>query len=101
MILTRLPTRRTVWLVFTGAAIVVGLWFNQHRGLKAIANETHTALCAFKTDLQKRLAASEEFVSDVREGRREPIAGISDADFRRSIANQRATLKALESLNCN
>ena len=93
--------RRLIATCLIFAAIVGGLWWNQDSGLKAVATETHDALCAFKTDLERRSRATEEFIDDVKHGRRPPIRGISLADLRRSLDGQRSTLEALHTLDCN
>lgn len=93
--------RRMVATGLIFAAIVGGLWWNQDRGLKAVATQTHDALCAFKTDLERRSRATEEFIDDVKHGRRPPIQGVSLADLRRSLDTQRSTLQALKTLDCN
>jgi hypothetical protein len=92
--------RRRVILVLVVASIVGGLWWNQDRGLKAVATETHAALCAFKTDLEGRTADAEKYLKDVEAGRREPIAGITNQEIKDSIRNRRATLRSLQSLRC-
>jgi hypothetical protein len=82
-------------------AIIAGLWWNQDRGLKAVATETHAALCTFKEDLEGRQEASKKYVLDVTEGRRQPIAGITLAEIRVTNKNRQNTLDALASLNCS
>lgn len=57
-----------------------------------------SALCAFTKDLERRVETTKDYL-DKHEGR-EPIPGISRADLRRSITNQRMTLESLEGLEC-
>lgn len=64
--------------------------------LEKLARETNAALCAFKTDLQRRYDAGVEFLEKNPNG----IPGISGADIQRSLVNQKATLDALEGLSC-
>jgi hypothetical protein len=94
-------SRRTLMWVVLLLAVIFALWFNQDRGLKAVAAETHAALCALKNDLAGRKARSEEFLADVHAGRRPRIEGISDNDLRRSIDNQQDTLDVLSELSCS
>lgn len=65
--------------------------------VRAVAVETHEALCAFKSDLQRRYTAGSEFLENNPDG----IPGISAADIQRSLQNQRATLDALSALDCS
>ena len=81
-------------------AILGAFWYGQQRGLKAVAVETHDALCTLKQDIAQRQQSTKDFLADVRSGAREPIAGISNVDLQRSIDNQQATLDALASLRC-
>jgi hypothetical protein len=45
-------------------------------------------------------AASQQYLDDVRSGKRKPIVGITEADITTSIQNQQQTLDALSNLNC-
>ncbi len=58
------------------------------------------ALCASKTQTQAQVAASEQYLLDVKTGKRQPIAGISEADILTGIARQHTYLKALSVLAC-
>lgn len=84
------------------AAILVFVYSFRHaqveREIHDVAVETHNALCTFTNDLQHRLDTTREFLQ--KHPGREPIPGISRADFRRSIQNQKATLDALAVLDC-
>lgn len=70
--------------------------------LRAVATETHSALCALQLDIQQRHDAGEEYLRANPKG----LVGdsgrilISAAQIRDSLANQESTLAALKSLNC-
>ncbi len=64
--------------------------------LKQIATQTNDALCAFKTDLQRRYAAGAAFLNGHPDG----IPGISRFDILQSLKNQKSTLTALKDLEC-
>jgi hypothetical protein len=57
---------------------------------------THSALCAFKVDLERRVQAGEEFLAENPEG----VPGISRESIQRSLDSQKSTLLALASLDC-
>lgn len=96
------PTRRWIATVVVILAIVAGLWFNQDRGLKRVARETHTSLCALRQDIQRRHEAGVEYLKEHPRG----LVGdagtilISAAQIRDSLRNQESTLDALDPLNC-
>lgn len=83
-------------------AIVFGLWFNQARGLKKVANDTHTSLCALKNDIQTRHEAGVNYLLDHPRGlvssRGEVI--ISRPLLKQSLDAQQATIDSLDSLDC-
>lgn len=97
------PTQR--WLATCGVllALVGGLWFNQNRGLKGLANDTHAALCAFKQDVERRYDAGVEYLLDHPRGlvssKGEVILG--RATLKNSLDAQQATLDALAELHCD
>lgn len=66
----------------------------------AQATQAEDALCALRQNFEERIAASEEYLADVKAGRRKPIAGITNADIKRGIDNQRQTVVALSGLRC-
>ncbi len=70
----------------------------QQRALEQVARETHTALCTFTDDLERRLESTIKYLH--KHPGREPIPGITRADLRRSVVNQKATLAALDELHC-
>lgn len=102
MIVSGTTTQR--WLATTAilVAIVAGLWFNQARGLKAVATETHTALCALKADLEHRHEAGLQYLVEHPQGvvTRSGDVVISAALLRQSLDAQQATLDALSALTC-
>lgn len=65
-----------------------------------VANETHTALCALKSDIRRRWLAGEQYRKRVERGDVPLVAGLTMADLERSLAGQRATLDSLAQLDC-
>lgn len=74
---------------------------DQSARVDQVAAETHDALCAFKLDLAGRAVATAAFLTDLRDGARPPIPGITLGDLERSLDGQQATLDSLKSLDCN
>lgn len=93
LILTVSITSVQVWLAFRVGA--------QARDLRAVATETHDALCSFKLDLQTRQEDGRRYLRDVRAGRREIIEGITIQELEESLAARQATLDTLASLDCS
>jgi hypothetical protein len=91
----RLAAKTLIFLALLGA-----LWWNQERGVRHLAEETHASLCAFKTDLQIRHDAGKDYVAAVESGERLIIPTFTLADLKRSLAGQRATLRSLSDLSC-
>ena len=95
---------RQRWLATAGVlvALVGGLWFNQNRGLKSLANDTHAALCTLKTDIERRHDAGVEYLLDHPRGlvssKGEVV--ISRQLLKQSIDAQQATLDSLAELHC-
>ena len=89
--------RRRVLHVITLVAILSAFWWNQDRGLKAVAHQTHEALCSFKKDLEVRRDHSARYLIDIKG---EFIFGIPREVVETSVANQTATLESLEPLRC-
>jgi len=87
-------------ILFLSVLLVFGLGlFNasrQRADLKRIQDDTTKALCTFRDDLQRRYDDGVEFLVKHPEG----IPGISAADIRRSLHNQKATLLSLRDLPC-
>ena len=79
--------------------LLLAAWKVRERDLEKIheiAVSTNAALCTFRSDLQRRADATEEFIERHPEG----IPGISRQDLVRSWKSQQATLQALDSLKC-
>ena len=66
--------------------------------LEQVATETHTALCTFKADLERRYESTVKYLH--RHEGPEPIPGITRGTLRRSLQSQKATLDALDVLDC-
>lgn len=81
-------------------ALLVALYWNQERGIKHLTDETHSTLCAFKTDLQTRYEAGVEYLAEVKSGKRIVLEGFTVADIQRSLSNQAASLRSLSDLSC-
>lgn len=90
--------RRYLATVAVVLAIIAGVWWNQDRGLKAVADETHGALCALKNDIERRHRSAMRYLAD--HPGPEPIPGITREQIQDSIKNQKATLNALRDLSC-
>lgn len=60
------------------------------------ARTDHAALCTFKTDLQKRVTQSRDFLAKHPNG----IPGIPASVIVQGLRNQQATVDSLENLNC-
>ena len=60
------------------------------------AQVTTTALCALRTDLERRVATSEAFLAEHPDG----IPGISPKVIRDGIVNQQRTISALSGIDC-
>lgn len=102
--LTEWNARRYFVTIGLLVVLIGAVWWNQNRGLKAVARETHGALCALQNDIQLRRDASVEYLEENPRGVVSPVTGaviISAAQIRQGIANQESTLKALASeLDC-
>jgi hypothetical protein len=88
---------------------LVGIWMldnetdtriSQNSMLVKDGVEAKKALCVFRDDLSRRVAASEEFITSIIRGERPPIGGISTAELQRALKGQQATLAALSDLRC-
>lgn len=91
----RLAAKTIIFIVLLAA-----LYWNQERGVRHLAEETHATLCAFKTDLQVRHDAGKDYVAAVESGERLIIPTFTLADLKRSLASQSATLRSLSDLKC-
>lgn len=88
------------FLAFVGL-IVTDITVNHQQNhrlnrLAAAGKNAHDALCVFRTDLERRVEASREFLREHPGG----IAGIDRDTFVSSINNQQQTLDALSVLRC-
>lgn len=66
------------------------------------ANQTHSALCKLRADLEKRVENAETFLADhpnLNEFRFGPVV-IKRSQLVLQAKNQRATLESLDNLNC-
>lgn len=61
------------------------------------ADQTNDAVCSFRSDLERRVALSTEFLKSNPEG----IQGIPADIIRQQIENQRMTIDSLGDLECN
>jgi hypothetical protein len=101
------------------AAAGVALWFNSSRTtdvdtrttevaqlaheVRALsvrtsrdAQQTRSALCVLRSDLERRVVSSQEFLREHPRG----IPGISAKAIRDAAANQQRTIDALSSIDC-
>lgn len=87
------------FVVVSMVALVLALvWRVQDQNrIESLARQTNTALCAFKTDLQRRHASGEKYLAEHPRG----IPGITAREIRLSLDNQEATLDALSGLACH
>ena len=72
------------------AALVVIIYF---------AFQTHHSLCTLRGELDDRVAASETYIDDVKEGRKPLLAGFTLAELERSVAATRQNADALSGLD--
>lgn len=84
-----------VWISVAALLIALGGNF----ALYLTTSETRSALCSFKSDLERRVSSSQAFLDHP-----ETIPALNNpetiAQVRTSLRNQRATLGALKDLNC-
>jgi uncharacterized protein (DUF1786 family) len=64
--------------------------------LEAATEQTTTALCTLRADLERRVEVSREFLEKNPDG----IPGITAETIQQGIDNQQRTIGALASLNC-
>lgn len=95
----RTLTRWTV-VLFLSVVLVAGLGFydsiKQRNQITSVSINNRTALCALRLDVQKRYENGIDFLIKHPEG----IEGISNETIARSLEAQKATLEALNSLDC-
>lgn len=81
--------------------VAVALW-GQHQNTDAIRSQsqlgaqTHTAVCAFKIDLEHRVAGSIQFLASHPDG----FLGITPKVLEASILNEQKTIHSLSVLRC-
>jgi hypothetical protein len=100
-ILKAIKTIRTWTIVLFAALCVVtagGLWeaYNHRANLENVAEQTISALCTFRSDLERRVETSVQFLKDNPDG----IPGLSAEAIQTSINNQQRTVDALADLPC-
>jgi hypothetical protein len=66
-----------------------------------VATTTHKALCSFKSDLQTRADDLEVYIVELEHRQRPFIPGVTLADLKRTLGNQRMTLSSLTDLECS
>jgi hypothetical protein len=92
-------TRATVALYLVLALFGGVAWSvraNDTARVDEIATTNQTALCALRTDVERRIISSEQFLEDHPNG----IPGISAATIRQSLTAQRETVDALSAVEC-
>ena len=86
--------------LFLGLLLVFGLGlrsaYQQRDELHREVQRIDSALCEFVDDLERRIESSRDFLDRHPRG----IEGISAKDIRRSIQNQRLTIRSLSELDC-
>lgn len=82
-----------LYLVLAGLATFAYV-SNQHRIQDG--KDAHTAICVLKLDLERRVKEGEQFIKERPNG----IPGVPITAFKRSIAGQKATIKALAKASC-
>lgn len=80
--------------LFLVAALLYAM--NQRAALTRIQDETVSALCTFRNDLQVRYENGVQFIKDHPDG----IPGIPIGTLKQSVENQRSTLISLQGLPC-
>ena len=63
---------------------------------RTVSDQNHRALCAFRGDLDRRVADTRAFLADHPHG----IPGITAANLELSIRNQEATIASLRFVQC-
>lgn len=83
-------------------ALFGALWWNQERGIQSLASESHSALCAFKRDIEQRRDRSVEYLEEHPRGLVSSSGEVilSRLEIQRSIDAQNSTLAALDELRC-
>lgn len=91
--------RKVVIAVMVAGAVALGavaLGVSLLRSTNKDANQTTTALCALRADLERRVDSGEAFLAEHPEG----FADIPALTIRKGIADQKRTIRALSGLDC-
>jgi hypothetical protein len=88
-------------ILFLSLVLVTSLGFydalQRRAALARVADQTLSALCTFRADLQQRYDDGVQFLEDNPDG----IPGFSAAAIRHALSNQRRTLTSLAGLPCH
>lgn len=69
---------------------------NQAHKTDELARSTHSAICALRSDLVRRVQLNEAILKRHPDG----VGGFSTSDLQRSILGQKATIRALATADC-
>ena len=102
---TLLPKEITsafVAIVFVALLVLIPMacQISKNSELARQGKEAHDGLCATRANLERRVKASEKYLSDVQAGRRKGVPGITTTDIRESIRRENDTIRALDALEC-
>lgn len=86
------------WMVVFTVAVGYSVYTNHELGQQG--KEAHDALCVFKGNLAARAKDGEDYIADVKAGRRPILTGFTIAELERSVASQRAAVNSLRTLDC-
>jgi hypothetical protein len=86
------------WIALFTCATAYSVYSNRQLGRQG--EEAHDALCVFKGNLDARAKIGEDYVADVKAGRRPVLTGFTVAELERSAASQRAAVNSLRTLDC-
>lgn len=99
-----LTIRRSALRLFLVGYLVlaIGCTFGLYKGyyLAQDGKQAKHALCAFQDSARQRYTDTEKYLDDVREGRRQLIPGLTEADLVRSLRRDRDTLDSIAFLDC-
>lgn len=94
-------TRATVAL-FLSIVLVTGIGFldsvKQKNAIAEVSLNNRAALCAFRSDLERRVETTKKFLR--RNDDPEPIPGVTRNSIRTTLRNQQRTLVSFRSLDC-
>lgn len=80
--------------IILGIACSLGLYFNTQQAKDG--NQARKVLCAQEDNARDQLRSSQQYLDDVRSGKRKRIPGITDTDIQQTIDRQRAFLTTFE-----